>query len=663
MTALGSLAQERWISLGPHSLYHGDCLEMLASLGDDSVDACVTDPPYGLSAPPDIAEVLRHWLADDTYKHSGRGFMGRNWDSFVPGPNVWRELFRVLKPGAHAVVFAGQRTVDLMTIALRIAGFEVRELFGWLQWQGFPKSLDLSKEMDRIHGAEREVVGTNPHARPIDRRGGGGGYGGPTTHDPHITAPASADAETWNGWGTALKPCIEPAVRVQKPFSAVPYRDTMAAIESIVEVLLWQMSPAKFAELVFESSRADSVDPPSGSARWLAAAWTTLESLGLSGLMAMFKSPAEAGTFWSIAQSWKSISVASWTEASTSTTSTATEVTTAWRTLRSLALQITQGATTKAVNEGLGLWLDVTTADVRLSGSNASSESIPRPSAIEPATWSIGAAVVGVFASIAESGLWPHLQVVREGSAVWVATTLRENELDECIEPAVIVRKPISESSIARNVLRWGTGALNIDACRYAYGDDAWPGPQDGGCWGGVQRSGPGSEEKTMRAGWTPGYATEENPLGRFPANVFACPKASTSERELGCEGLAKRQRDETRRAGDPGGENPRNRGAQERGNCHPTVKPARLIRWLLRLVTPPGGVVVDPFVGSGTVYVAAGQANEHHGLDCTVIGSELGEEPGYIDIPPARFEGWRRHGFPLDPPKGPAEQRTIWDV
>jgi site-specific DNA-methyltransferase (adenine-specific) len=441
MTALGSLAQERWISLGPHSLYHGDCLEMLASLGDDSVDACVTDPPYGLSAPPDIAEVLRHWLADDTYKHSGRGFMGRNWDSFVPGPNVWRELFRVLKPGAHAVVFAGQRTVDLMTIALRIAGFEVRELFGWLQWQGFPKSLDLSKEMDRIHGAEREVTGMLPRNAPGASIGassynGGNGrwYGGDGDGVPVRDLPATADAATWNGWGTALKPAIE---------------------------------------------------------------------------------------------------------------------------------------------------------------------------------------------------------------------------------PAVIVRKPISESSIARNVLRWGTGALNIDACRYAYGDDAWPGPTSE--WPHVSTVKP---QSCGAVPWPTG-AKDAHELGRFPANVFACPKASTSERELGCEGLAQKiaRNGMTTHNGTGDFRSVDGAALPKRGNFHPTVKPARLIRWLLRLVTPPGGVVVDPFVGSGTVYVAAGQANEHHGLDCTVIGSELGEEPGYIDISPARFEGWRRHGFPLDPPKGPAEQRTIWDV
>ena len=137
-----------------HTLFVGDCRAMLADLDADSIDGCVTDPPYGLSSPPDMAEVLRHWLAGDDYEHGGSGFMGKTWDSFVPGPATWRELYRVLKPGAHAVVFAGQRTVDLMGVALRLAGFEVRDLIGWQFYSGFPKSLDVSKAIDALHGAE-----------------------------------------------------------------------------------------------------------------------------------------------------------------------------------------------------------------------------------------------------------------------------------------------------------------------------------------------------------------------------------------------------------------------------------------------------------------------------------------------------------------------------
>lgn len=124
-------------------LLQGDCIEAMAKMPSDSVDAIVTDPPYGLSAEPDAAEVLRHWLAGDDYTHRGGGFMGKTWDSFVPGPATWKEALRVLKPGGYALVFAGTRTADLMGMSLRLAGFEVRDCFNWLYGSGFPKSLNL----------------------------------------------------------------------------------------------------------------------------------------------------------------------------------------------------------------------------------------------------------------------------------------------------------------------------------------------------------------------------------------------------------------------------------------------------------------------------------------------------------------------------------------
>src|SRR5690606_32907584 len=163
------------------TLYEGDCLDVMRQLPDNSVDAVVTDPPYGLSREPDIEEVLRHWLAGDDYKHRGGGFMGKTWDSFVPGPAVWREVFRVVKPGGHILCFAGTRTVDLMGISLRLGGFEIRDCLQWLYGSGFPKSLDVSKAIDKMAG--------------------------------------TAEARRWHGWGTALKPAVEPITRARKPLS------------------------------------------------------------------------------------------------------------------------------------------------------------------------------------------------------------------------------------------------------------------------------------------------------------------------------------------------------------------------------------------------------------------------------------------------------------
>ncbi len=137
-------------------LHHGDCLDVMRTMPDNSVHSIVCDPPYGLSSQPDIAEVMRHWLAGDDYKHTGGGFMGKTWDSFVPGPVYWRECFRVLKPGGHLLAFAGSRTQDLMGIAIRFAGFELRDSLMWIFGSGFPKSLAVDKAIDKMDAAEAQ---------------------------------------------------------------------------------------------------------------------------------------------------------------------------------------------------------------------------------------------------------------------------------------------------------------------------------------------------------------------------------------------------------------------------------------------------------------------------------------------------------------------------
>ena len=119
---------------------------------------------------------------------------------------------------------------------------------------------------------------------------------------------------------------------------------------------------------------------------------------------------------------------------------------------------------------------------------------------------------------------------------------------------------------------------------------------------------------------------------GGGASRFFYCAKASRSEREAGCEDLEPKQRDEARKQGDPGGDNPRNRGAQERKNSHPTVKPLSLMRWLVRLVTPPSGVVLDPFAGSGTTGVAA--------LEEGFMFVGIEREAEYVQIARKRLEG-----------------------
>jgi DNA modification methylase len=183
-----------------------------------SVDSVVTDPPYGLGKEPDPREVLRAWLDGEEFKPGGAGFMGKSWDAFVPSPLVWAECLRVLKPGGHLLAFAGSRTYDWIVMGVRLAGFEVRDQLIWMYGSGFPKNHNVSKAIDRAAGAEREVVG---RAKTCKGESGQQTYAAlgafNQTAYVDITAPATADARTWEGWGTACKPAHEPILLARKP--------------------------------------------------------------------------------------------------------------------------------------------------------------------------------------------------------------------------------------------------------------------------------------------------------------------------------------------------------------------------------------------------------------------------------------------------------------
>lgn len=129
--------------MSTYNVVHADCLAALRDMPDASVDAVVTDPPYGLSntTPAQVADTITRWASGDReYLPTSVGFMGHEWDAFVPPVAVWDECLRVLKPGGHLLAFAGSRTHDLMTLGIRLAGFEIRDSIAWLHAQGFPKA-------------------------------------------------------------------------------------------------------------------------------------------------------------------------------------------------------------------------------------------------------------------------------------------------------------------------------------------------------------------------------------------------------------------------------------------------------------------------------------------------------------------------------------------
>jgi len=142
--------------------------------------------------------------------------MGKKWDYDVPSVEVWKECLRVLKPGGHLLAFAGTRTQHRMAVRIEDAGFEIRDMIAWVYGSGFPKSLSVSKMIDKAAGAEREVVGDNPNNRPNCAGKQTRSMAAPITMQP-ITAPATDAAKQWQGWGTALKPALEPITVARKP--------------------------------------------------------------------------------------------------------------------------------------------------------------------------------------------------------------------------------------------------------------------------------------------------------------------------------------------------------------------------------------------------------------------------------------------------------------
>ena len=171
----------------------------LKELPDNSVDSVVTDPPYGLS------------------------FMGKHWDYDVPSVDLWKEVLRVLKPGGFLLSFAGTRTYHRMAVNIEDAGFEIRDMISWLYGSGFPKSLNIGKQIDKIQGNDREDLGeydTRSKYDNCERKSIGDVS--KTIYKAGIKDTKSQLTKgnsDWEGWGTALKPACEPIVVARKPLS------------------------------------------------------------------------------------------------------------------------------------------------------------------------------------------------------------------------------------------------------------------------------------------------------------------------------------------------------------------------------------------------------------------------------------------------------------
>jgi DNA modification methylase len=501
-----------------YQLFVGNNLEILPTLPDNSIDSIVTDPPYGLSDNKFVADTIARWIAGERdFVPDGKGFMGKAWDAFVPPPALWDECLRVLKPGGHLLAFFGSRTQDIGALAIRLAGFEIRDSIAWLYGSGFPKSMDISKAIDKAAGAEREVIGTKPQAPKFnlsDKGGTNTGYNKRLEEGAvpefNITAPSTLEAQQWQGWGTALKPALEPIVVARKPVEGTVANN----------VLKWGTGG-----LNIDGSRI--------------------------GTETISTHHAPKGTFAGGEQD--------------------------------------RGSDTDSYKQHTGRW----PANIILSHTelcNPTGQTLKNKTSAGKRTATFGT---------------QDTQSGGDGSGGWSGYEY-ETEVYECVEgcPVKLLdeQSGTSSSKAANRGLRYSGnhGGLAGESKEYKEGTDGIRGFTD---TGGASR-------------------------------FFYVAKASKRDRNEGLDELADKLKLTQMRSANGTGDKNFEGGFTDsiQKNFHPTVKPTALMEYLVKLVTPPNGTVLDPFTGSGST----GKAAILQGFN--FIGIEMTEE--YVPI----IEGRLKH-------------------
>ncbi len=571
----------------------GDCVEVMAAMPEASVDAIVTDPPYLLA------------------------FMGRHWDH-APSPRegqamheAWAtEALRVLKPGGHLLAFGGTRTAHRLVCAIEDAGFEIRDTIAWMYGSGFPKSLDVSKAIDRAAGAEREAGEPGRYAarRPQAETQAVNAYhdGVGDAGSALVTAPATPAAEQWEGWGTALKPAHEPIVVARKPLG-MPALNVLQMVEcalrerGVTGEIEWTKRPASDAAQHGQQPSSSLTAPPSMGAA----------SVNRAGAFGTASDGPPSAT-----DSGPSTPLGGEPTESTSAPTPGESV----RSCETPCSPRTEAPAPAAVRGSESSSPSTTSTEAApptASQSTARSTSSSSGTASPPDTESFAGIATGLTGSLAVV----HIKRLSSGAFEW----------PDGLPQSVAARG----LTVAANVLAYGTGALNIDGCRVGMSD------QDRGVVDTRSGAGRGTNQ-CAHAGRDEGERFLSAPAGRWPANVvldaeagaildaqtgvtkdgvtvnrnrepgtmnsWLGTRASQPGADMGCASrfFYCAKADSTQRQAGLGGDGGlfADPDAPDR-NDHPTVKPIALMRWLVRLVTPPGGLVLDPFTGSGTTGIA----------------------------------------------------------
>lgn len=546
----------------PYTLHLGDNLATLRAMPGSSVDSIVTDPPYGLS------------------------FMGKKWDYDVPSVELWQECLRVLKPGGHLLAFAGTRTQHRMAVRIEDAGFEIRDMIAWVYGSGFPKSLDVSKAIDKAAGVDREVVGPNPWAD----RGGlvrANTYGEPTR--PPETSPATDAARQWQGWGTALKPALEPITVARKPLEGTVAENVLEHGTGAINVDGCRVGNETVKICNYKSTGAQGCITHTGVAGHSGREYEERSSQGRWPANLIHDGSEEVlAAFPQTAPSPK-VPVRQGGQKSSGGIMNATggdregygvgygDTGSAARFFKCCpsdrVCPLCNLTHAKACNN-IQVWKSILVSSAEKRGwtSQATSEFIARVNAIGPASERI-------VQNVKSAGnLCDSCAISIAVALVAIKTSDFSNEELQAI---LDYTGNCNNSILTQNLACFAELWANIDIIPTTKSLSL--------LFGSVQDVTGNFTRQDTKAG-------EE--LKCEPSRFAYVPKAS------------KRDRDE--------------------GNFHATVKPTNLMRYLCRLVTPPGGVVLDPFMGSGST----GKAAMLEGF--RFIGCELSEE--YFKIADARI-------------------------
>jgi site-specific DNA-methyltransferase (adenine-specific) len=571
-------------------LHLGDCLDVLRTLPDCSVDAVVTDPPYGLA------------------------FMGKRWDYDVPSVAIWAECLRVLKPGGHLLAFAGTRTQHRMAVRIEDAGFEIRDMIAWVYGSGFPKSLDVSKAIDKAAGAEREVVGKKDNKGRAPGRIACIGLNVDPEGDP-ITAPATPAAQQWAGFGTALKPSWECITMARKPLGSRAV-NVLANVEcelrksGVCGQIAWRQENAKDAVKASNRKSLSLTDQPQAGA-------TSAASAGAS------VTPSE-GT------PCETISGQNTQNGERQTASTSDSIARGSENSSEIKCSMPMGLDARAVENRRGTFSHSTTSKEEgpLTGDQSTARSTSSSSATDspPASESFAGIATGLTGSMAHA----HIRRDPEGFFLWPARL-----------PKSVPGAPLT---VAANVMEHRTGALNVDGCRVEGQWSTWR-KKDG------RVSEQNQDSHDVYGQGMGDVRNPEHPAGRWPANLIhdgsdevvkLFPQTTTGSTGGGTNKMGGtfgngKPTISPFREGDTGSAarffyTAKASASERQGVAHPTVKPLDLMAYLCRLVTPPGGVVLDPFMGSGTTIKAA------IGEGFQAIGIE--RDPAYFKMAQHRMDG-----------------------